>query len=114
MAPAVLGVVMGAFLLGGCGTGQGSAGNFNELEKNFISGCEATLADDVEAAEAGDGAEPAAVPDDFCQCAFDELSDGENAIEFGELMDINNDLVEEPAALPEKVTEAFASCTTLG
>lgn len=112
MAPAVLGVVMGVFLLGGCGTGQGSAGNFNELEKNFIKGCEATLASDIEAAEAG--AEPKPVPDDFCQCAFDELSDGENAMEFDELMDINNDLVEEPAALPEQVTEAFASCTTPG
>lgn len=104
MAPAVLGVVMGAFVLVGCGTGQGSAGNYDELEDNFIAGCEATAAEDA-------GGESATeLPDDFCQCAFDELSDGENAVEFDELMEINDELVDEPGALPEQVTEAFATC----
>ena len=108
MASAVLGAVMAAFLVAGCGTGQSAAGNFDELKDNFIKGCEARLADDAEDPEAAE------VPDDFCRCAFDALREGDDAVDFDELMEINDELVEEPAALPDNVTAAFAGCTSPG
>jgi hypothetical protein len=102
LVPAAL--VMAALVLAGCGSGQGRAENYSQLEDGFIDGCEETLAAD---AEAGDGAE---VPEDFCQCAFDALSEGDDAVDFDELMKVNDDLTEENAPLPDSVTEAFAAC----
>lgn len=107
LAPAVLGAVMGALVLAGCGSGQSSAENYSQLEKGFIDGCEATLAADAKDPDAS----AAEVPEDFCQCAFDELSEGDDAIEFEELMKVNDDLIEEAGPLPDEVTKAFARCT---
>lgn len=107
LVPAVLGVVMGALVLAGCGTGQGTASDYAGLEEGFIEGCEATLE-----ADAADGdANAASVPDDFCECAFEELSTGDDAIEFEELMNVGDDLAEDSGPLPAEVTAAFANCT---
>ena len=106
LVPAALGAVVSVLVLAGCGSGQSSAENYSQLEKGFIDGCEATLAADAENSDVA----AADVPEDFCQCAFDELSEGENAVEFDELMKVNDELIEDTAALPEAVTEAFASC----
>ena len=45
LAPAVIAAVVGVLLLSGCGTGQGQASNYSELEDNFIESCEATVAE---------------------------------------------------------------------
>jgi hypothetical protein len=102
----VTGVVLGALVLAGCGSGQSTAGNYADLEDNFIESCEATLVEDAAAPDSG----AAEVPEDFCQCAFDELSDGESAVEFDRLMEVNDELRDERGALPDEVTEAFAGC----
>jgi uncharacterized protein YgiB involved in biofilm formation len=106
LARVVLGVVMGAVVLAGCGTGQGSASSYDDMEDAFMEGCEATAADDAAESDA------AALPDDFCRCAFDALSgEGEGeGVEFDTLMDINADFTEEPARLPDEVVETFADC----
>lgn len=100
----VVALVVGALLLVGCGTGQGQASNYDELEDNFLEGC-AAMAD----ADAGES-DAATLPDDFCQCAFDALSDPQTGVDFDELQEIDDDLSDDPAALPDSVTEAFADC----
>lgn len=95
-------VVLGTVGLVGCGTGQGSASNYDELEDAFLEQCEETRAADAEVA----GAE--AVPDDFCRCAFDALRED---VPFDDLMAVDDELSEEPGPLPEEITAAYASCS---
>lgn len=102
----VAGVLLGVGLLAGCGTGQKQAEDYKGLEESFIKGCEATVAADAEDPEA-----KATPSDDFCRCAFDALSDPDEGVEFGELMDINEELTDDQGKLPESVTATFASCS---
>ncbi len=103
-APGVLALVVGALLLVGCGTGQGQADSYADMEENFLDGCAATVRSDVE------GSDAATLPDDFCRCAFDALSDPQSGVDFDEIREINDDLSDDPAELPESVTAVFADC----
>lgn len=103
-----MGVVVAALVLGGCGVGQNRASDYQDMKDQFLRGCNATLTADE---KAGEGT---VLPDDFCQCAFDALSDEDAGVEFDELMKLNDELVEEPGALPDDVTSVFAGCTDLG
>lgn len=105
LVPAVTGLVLVVGLLAGCGTGQKQAGSYDDLEKAFLQGCKETAAADAKESEA------AALPANFCQCAFDALSDEQNGVDFDELMEINDDFTSDPAVLPAEVTKAFADCT---
>lgn len=100
---AVMGVVA-ALVLGGCGVGQKNASDYADMEEQFLVGCNSTREAD---AAAGEGME---LPEDFCRCAFDALSDGDTGYDFDELMKINEDLIEDPAALPDDVTAVFEGC----
>lgn len=100
---------MGAVVLAGCGTGQGQASSYDDMEDAFMEGCEATVREDAENPDV----EAAPLPDDFCRCSFDALSgEGEGeGVEFDTLMDINADFTEEPARLPDEVVATFADCS---
>jgi hypothetical protein len=104
LVPALVGFVLGVGLLTGCGTGQKQAGSYDDLEAAFLEGCE-----ERSAADAADD-ESATLPADFCQCAFDALSDEQDGVDFDELMDINAEFTSDPAALPDEVTAVFADC----
>jgi hypothetical protein len=104
LVPALAGFVLGVGLLAGCGTGQQQAGSYDDLEAAFLEGCAETSAADAKASEA------ATLPDDFCQCAFDALSDEQDGVDFDELMDINTEFTSDPAALPPEVAAVFADC----
>ncbi len=104
LSSAVAGLIVGALLLSGCGTGQKQAGSYDDLEAAFLKGCRATATADAKKSEAK------TLPADFCRCAFDALSDKESGVEFDRLMEINEEFTSDPAELPAEVTEAFSSC----
>lgn len=104
LVPAVAALVLGVGVLAGCGTGQKQAGSYDDLKAAFLEGCEDRSQADAEESEA------ATLPADFCQCAFDALSDEQDGVDFDELMDINTEFTSDPAALPDEVTAVFADC----
>jgi len=103
---ALVGLAFGVVLLSGCGTGQKQAENYGDLKAAFMEGCRETAAADAKTDES------ATLPSNFCQCAFDELSDEKTGVDFDELMEINEELTnaDGPGKLPAEVTKVFADC----
>jgi hypothetical protein len=101
--PALAGFVLGVGLLAGCGTGQQQAGSYDDLGRPSWRSCAETSAADARR-------QAATLPDDFCRCAFDALSDEQDGVDFDELMDINTEFTSDPAALPPEVAAVFADC----
>ena len=77
-----------------------------DLKAAFMEGCRETAAADAKTDES------ATLPSNFCQCAFDELSDEKTGVDFDELMEINEELTnaDGPGKLPAEVTKVFADC----
>ena len=104
--------VVAALVLGGCGVGQSSASDYADMEEQFLKGCNTTLQNDTERADEDPEADvPAELPEDFCQCAFDALSDEDSGYDFDDLMKLNEEMIEDPIALPDDVTAVFEGCT---
>ncbi len=104
VASALLGAVLVLLVLAGCGTGQGQASNYADMEDAFVRSC----LDMVEEDSAVGGARD--LPDDYCQCAFDALSDPDDGVEFDTIKELNDELREDAAALPDEVTAVFEDC----
>jgi hypothetical protein len=108
LALSVAGLVVVGSMLSGCGTGQSQAGSYDDLEAAFLDGCKETAAADAKADES------ASLPSNFCQCAFDALSDKDTGVDFDELMEINEQMINADSAskLPDSVTKVFADCAS--
>ena len=91
-------VVAGVALLAGCTT-QGTPSSYNEeVRADFVNGCRSVRQD------AGDPEDEAR---ELCTRVYEEIA---NEVPFEQFKDDNNDLQEEPAALPDRYTEIIQRC----
>jgi len=103
----VVGAVLALGLLAGCTGSQKTPDSYTDsVEEHFLDGCNTTVAGDKKANEG----EFNDVPADFCQCAYDALSNKKTGVPFSEFKKINSELTEEAGPLPESFTKVYADC----